>query len=167
MYQMIPLYVFKTKIYHFSTNFLQFELTSKLKPIDTQTDMRASLVRSTWQHDDGTGNGTWQHDAGPTYQITKKLKCILKMRVSSSSVHSGQASNSRRRITLPTAVGAAAPLPTAPPLLHHFPPPPPQRSSPTPPPHPTVLPYRIGSRPPRPRPVGVDASTSRSKRRLF
>jgi hypothetical protein len=40
MYQMIPLYIFKTKIYHFSTNFLHFELISKLKSIDTQTDIR-------------------------------------------------------------------------------------------------------------------------------
>jgi hypothetical protein len=62
MYQMIPLYVFKTKIYHFSTIFLQFELICELKRIDNESDMRdppdsaevaetlVILLRWTWPH---------------------------------------------------------------------------------------------------------------------
>jgi hypothetical protein len=41
---MIPLYVSDTKIYHFSTNFLQFEQISGLKPIDSKSDMWGLLV---------------------------------------------------------------------------------------------------------------------------
>jgi hypothetical protein len=41
---MIPLYVSGTKIYHFSTNFLQFEQISGLKPIDSKSDVWGLLV---------------------------------------------------------------------------------------------------------------------------
>jgi hypothetical protein len=44
MYQMIPLYISDTKIYHFSTNFLQFEQISGLKSIDSESDVWGLLV---------------------------------------------------------------------------------------------------------------------------
>jgi hypothetical protein len=59
---MIPLYVLKIKIYHFSTKFLQFGQISDLKSIDSKLDMQDPLVsaevaqievillRWTWPH---------------------------------------------------------------------------------------------------------------------
>jgi hypothetical protein len=44
MYQMIPLYVSETKIYHFSTKFLQFGQITDLKPIDSVSDIPDPFV---------------------------------------------------------------------------------------------------------------------------
>jgi hypothetical protein len=44
MYQIIPLYVLETKIYHFSTNLLQFGQISDLEPIDSRPDVPDPLV---------------------------------------------------------------------------------------------------------------------------
>jgi hypothetical protein len=44
MYQIIPHYISETKIYHFSTKFLQFGQITDLKPIDSVSDMRDPFV---------------------------------------------------------------------------------------------------------------------------
>jgi hypothetical protein len=49
MYQMAPLYVFKTKIYHFLAIFLQFRQITDLKQIDSKTDGRPHLSVLRWQ----------------------------------------------------------------------------------------------------------------------
>jgi hypothetical protein len=50
MYQIIPFYILKTKIYLFSASFLQFEQITGLKSIDSHSDVRDPLIRMTWQH---------------------------------------------------------------------------------------------------------------------
>jgi hypothetical protein len=44
IYQMVPLYVFRTKIYHFPTSRLQFGQITDLEPIDSESDPRDPLV---------------------------------------------------------------------------------------------------------------------------
>jgi hypothetical protein len=74
MYQMIPLYVLETKIYHFSTNFLQFEQITDLQPIDSISDSGPHLSELTCLICCLTGSYllTWPH--GPTCQFYKKVK---------------------------------------------------------------------------------------------
>jgi hypothetical protein len=50
MYQMVPLYVLGTKIYHFPTKFLQIEQISDLESIDNKSDiglyLSAQLIKA-------------------------------------------------------------------------------------------------------------------------
>jgi hypothetical protein len=49
MYQMVPLYILSTKIYHFLAKFLQIKQISDLEPIDSKSDSDPHLSALTWQ----------------------------------------------------------------------------------------------------------------------
>jgi hypothetical protein len=48
MYQIVPLYILKNKIYLFSTSFLQLEQITSLRSIDSDSDMRGPPVGMMW-----------------------------------------------------------------------------------------------------------------------